>query len=125
MSRADGPSSEAVPEPLRIEVRPHRETIVVAAEGELDLGSADQLRTQLLELLGAGFQRVVLDLRGVSFVDSTGLRTILDAEAASRGTGVEFSLVPGPAPVQRVFTLTGTDATLRFIEPRQFDGGAP
>ena len=49
----------------------------------------------------------MLDLRGVTFLDSTGLHLVLEADAASRAQGWEFGLIGGPAHVQRVFDLTG------------------
>jgi anti-anti-sigma factor len=75
----------------------------------------------LSEVLGRGFERVVLDLREVSFIDSTGLRAVLEIDSAGRAAGVEFAMVPGPAGVQRIFDLTGTDAALRFITPADIE----
>jgi anti-sigma B factor antagonist len=113
--------SRDVPEPFRTDLEPHRETIVVAAQGEIDMVSAPQLGRQLDELLDAGFRRMVLDLRGVTFIDSTGLRAILEADAASRRAGVEFALVHGPEPMQRIFELTGTEAALHFIDVQEIE----
>lgn len=110
-----------VPQPFRTELEPHRETVLVAAEGELDVSSAGQLDAQLRELREAGFKRIVLDLRGVSFVDSSGLRTILDAHAASRTASVDFALIQGPMPVRRLFELTGTETALHFVKPGEID----
>jgi stage II sporulation protein AA (anti-sigma F factor antagonist) len=103
-------------QPLHTEVERHADGIVVLASGEIDLASVDGLRTQLLELLSS-CRRLVLDLREVVFIDSTGLRSLLEVDGASRAAGVEFALVPGPPEVQRLFRLTGTDETLRFINP--------
>jgi anti-anti-sigma factor len=113
--------SHDVPEPFRTDLEPHRETIVVAARGEIDLVSAGQLGDQLHELLDAGFKRIVLDLRDVAFIDSTGLRAILDADAGSRRAGVELALVPGPEPARRIFELTGTEQALNFIDEGEID----
>jgi anti-anti-sigma factor len=105
-----------VPEPFRIDIEPHRATVAAIAHGEIDLVSAPELATQLGELLGTGFARIVLDLRDVPFIDSSGLRVILDTDAACGRRGVEFAMVPGPTSVQRLFQLTGTDAQLQFVE---------
>jgi anti-sigma B factor antagonist len=118
---SDG-SSDAPPERFRTDLEPHRETIVLAAHGEIDIDTAGQLDEQLRELLERGFERVVLDLRGVTFIDSSGLHAILDASAASDRAGVEFAIVKGPAPVERVFELTQTDSALRFIDGGEIDG---
>lgn len=116
-------SHDAPPEPFRTELEPHRETIVVAAHGEIDIDTAGQLGTQLRELLESGFKRVVLDLRATTFIDSTGLHVILDASTASDRAGVEFAIVQGPSLVERVFELTQTGSALRFIEEREIDIG--
>ncbi len=112
---------ERVPPPFRTELEPHRDTILVAAEGELDMSSAGQLDAQLRELREAGFRRIVLDLRGLSFIDSSGLRTILDAHAASRTACVDFVLIQGPKPVRRLFELTATEAALHFVDPAEIE----
>ncbi|MGH2949544.1 MAG: STAS domain-containing protein [Solirubrobacteraceae bacterium] len=111
-----------IPRPFRTELEPHQETILVVAEGELDMASSGKLGGELRELLGAGFARIVLDLRGVSFLDSSGLKTILDAHAASRTASVEFAVIQGPAPVRRIFELTGTEVALQFVAPSAIDG---
>ena len=93
---------------FRCEVRPHDDELWFVAEGELDLETSAQVRAQFAEQMDSGFQTLVLDLRAVTFVDSTGLRTVIEAQKAARGRGVGFALVPGPPPVQRLFELTGT-----------------
>lgn len=113
--------SRGLPERFHIELEPHRETLVVAPHGEIDIDTIDELRRTLGEVLEAGFARIVLDLRQLCFIDAAGLRAILDAEAASRSGGIEFALIQGPRAVQHLFELTTTDATLPFIEPTAID----
>jgi anti-anti-sigma factor len=72
--------------------------------------------THLCEQQKAGFKHVTLDLRDVSFLDSSGLRMILEWDSMSRADGFAFSLVPGSPPVQRIFELTGTTERLNFVE---------
>ena len=59
----------------------------------------------------------MLDLRGLTFMDSTGLRLVIRWHAAARDDGFHFAVVPGPDVVQRVFRLTGMDAHLTVAEP--------
>ncbi len=99
------------------EIRPERDAVRVLPQGELDLASADVVRTHIAELLDAGFQRIVLDLRGIVFLDSTGLRLILESRSAAREAGAELTVAPGPPAVQRVFELTCT-AELIFEDHR-------
>jgi hypothetical protein len=54
---------------------------------------------------------------GLGFIDSTGLRCILDLDAESRLDGFSIALIQGPPAVRRVFELTNTDTLLRFIQP--------
>ena len=83
--------------------------------GEVDIGTVGPIREQLEHVTASGARHVVLDLRGVTFLDSTGLHLALEADAASRAQGCEFGLIGGPADVQRVFDLTGARARLPFL----------
>ena len=83
--------------------------------GDVDMGTVGQVREQLESATASGARHVVLDLRGVMFLDSTGLHLVLEADAASRAQGWEFGLIGGPAHVQRVFDLTGSRARLPFL----------
>jgi len=107
---------QQIPERLRTELELHDDTVVVVAAGEIDLESANGLREQLSDLL-RGCRALVLDLREVVFIDSSGLHCILEIADGSAAAGVEFALVRGPRPVQRLFELTRTDGVLRFVDP--------
>lgn len=82
----------------------------VALDGELDLASAEALEHEVRDLRRAGFDRVVVDLRHVEFLDSTGLRVLLCLREAAKREGHLLVLVPGPRQVQRLFELTATGA---------------
>jgi anti-sigma B factor antagonist len=98
-------------------VEPERDVVRVCPRGEVDLDTVGAVRSQLDELVGAGFTRVVLDLRGTTFIDSTGLRLALDAHAASAADGWEFGIIPGPPNVQRAFEIVGFSERLPFVDP--------
>lgn len=85
------------------------------AIGTLDLATAPGLDRQLTELREAGWKLIVVDLGGLRFMDSSGLRLLLRWDAEARRDGFSLQLVPGPAPVQRVFELTGMTERLPFI----------
>jgi anti-anti-sigma factor len=57
----------------------------------------------------------VLDLRGVAFMDSTGLRLVMRQEAAARADGRTFALIPGPRAVQRIFEVAQMLDRLPFL----------
>lgn len=80
--------------------------VVLIAAGDLDLASAERLRGALDRwLTSAG--TVVVDCAGVGFIDSTGLRTLLEASAKASESGIRFRLAAVPPPVARVFELAG------------------
>lgn len=106
--------------PLELTVDPGHDVVAtVAAVGDLDLSTATDLERSLASVQAGGRQVVVLDLRRVSFMDSSGLRVILAADARARSSGTKFVLVKGPPGVQRVFQLTLLDRRLEFVDDPQ------
>ncbi len=84
--------------------------------GELDLASAGAVQAQLERAEGGDARSILLDLSGLTFMDSNGVRVVVTADARSRaGTG-RLELVRGPAAVQRVFELCGVDDLLPFAD---------
>ena len=61
-----------------------------------------------------GFARLVLDLRDVCFLDSTGLRLLLSWQAACSADGARFSVIPGPPVVERVLEIAGVAGHLNY-----------
>ncbi len=112
-SRADEPSVPASEFSIAVE-RGH-DQVRIAPHGELDLANVGQLEGQLAELLAAGFTRVTIDLRGVEFLDSSGLHALLTAHSDAQRDHWELSIIPGPPVVQRLFELTSTIDSLPFI----------
>lgn len=94
----------------------HRDGIVVVRPiGELDMVTAPHLRSILQELRNRKAS-VVIDLEDLTFIDSTGLRLIWDADAAAREDGLDLSLTVGQPDVMRVFELTGLSRRLNFAD---------
>jgi anti-sigma B factor antagonist len=104
-------------EPFRIDVEPTRDSVRVAPVGELDIATVDKLRAEVSRLRESGFTNLVLDLRGVRFLDSTGLRLVLELDAAAQEAGHELALIRGSAVVQRIFEVTQVSDRLKFIDP--------
>jgi anti-sigma B factor antagonist len=100
---------------LHCEVVPERDVVRVRPVGTLDLATVPLLEEQLAQLRAAGFTAVLLDLRGLEFMDSTGLRLMLRWDAAARADGFSLGIVPGSPVIQRVFELTGTEPHLPFV----------
>ena len=103
-------------EPFRIDVEPERDCVRVAPVGELDIATVDKLRGEVERLRESGFTDMVLDLRGVRFLDSTGLRLVLELDAAATEAGQELRIVRGAAVVQRIFEVTQVADRLKFVD---------
>ena len=104
-------------EPFRIDVEPARDSVRVAPVGELDIATVDKLRTEVERLRESGLAKLVLDLRGVRFLDSTGLRLILELDQAAQAASQELHIIRGSAVVQRIFEVTQVSERLQFIDP--------
>jgi anti-sigma B factor antagonist len=105
------------PEPFRCESGQDGDRTWVRPIGELDLDTAPLLDEELGALRRAGADRLALDMRSLTFMDSTGLRLIIRWDSAARDEGFEFAIVPGIEVVQRVFRLTGMDEHLSVTNP--------
>ena len=93
------------------------ETAAVRAIGELDMEAAPALAAEIAQVRASGCRQVVIDLSELTFLDSSGLRCLLDCYHEARQNGHALALIPGPPAVQRVFELTGTTEHLPFIVP--------
>jgi anti-anti-sigma factor len=109
--------SGAGPAPFHLEVREDGDRIVVAARGELDLATAPELEAALLPLLREGAS-AFLDLRGVEFMDSTGVRVIVAAQLAAKEHEGRFALVRTvpDGPVARVLEISGLDTMIDVVD---------
>ena len=109
----------SAPAPFRILAHAKRDVVRICPLGEVDIETVGRIREQIEKLAASGARRLVLDLRGATFLDSAGLTLVLEADAASRESGWKFELIGGPARVQRVFELTGSRARLPFLTASQ------
>lgn len=105
-----------LPTPFRCTVERAGSRAVVRPAGDLDLGTAETVDARLREAREAGADELVLDLREVTFLGSTGLRLVLSWSRSSRADGFEFALVRGPRPVERIFELTRVSDSLQFVD---------
>jgi anti-anti-sigma factor len=105
------------PTPTAFAVRrvDHPLGVVLTLGGELDLASVPLLQEQLDRAM-RGRAAVVIDLSGLRFIDSCGLRTLVGAERQLHGSGGRLVLVRGPRAVHRLFELTRLDSHFEFCE---------
>lgn len=93
------------------------DAVLVRLAGELDIATAPRAEEELQQAEeGAGSGTVVIDLAGLTFMDSTGLRMLVAADARAHDRGRRLAIVRGPEAVQRVIQLTGLDAKLLLVD---------
>src|SRR5947209_5421240 len=96
-----------------VEVRETATAIVVAPTGELDMATVPRLRAAL-DSVSRDATRLVLDLRELEFIDTSGMRLILELNERARRDGLDLALVPGHDAVQRLFEIAGVAGELPF-----------
>ena len=90
--------------------------LVVAAAGEIDIASADELREVLAGAVSSGAAEIWLDLSDVEFMDSTGVTAIVDARCNLDGR--RFALICPDGPVRRVIEIAGIDRAIAIHASR-------
>ncbi len=100
---------------LSIDVSREGERVVLSLDGELDLASVPLLESEVENATLDDPATIVLDLRKLEFIDSTGLRAILSLDQRSTERGQAFALVRGSQQVQRLMSMTRVDEHLRII----------
>ena len=102
----------------RLTYESHRseEMVRLALVGEFDLSNAGQVEDALKEIERERPALLVLDLRELTFMDSTGLRVMVSADARARDDARRLAVVQGPESVHRVFRITGLDDHLEIFE---------
>jgi anti-sigma B factor antagonist len=100
---------------LRIEVNREGARTMLRLDGELDLASAPLLESEVESALQDDPAAIVLDLRGLEFIDSTGLRMILSLDQRCAEGGQTFALVRGSQQVQRLMNMTRVAEHLKFV----------
>jgi anti-sigma B factor antagonist len=105
----------AVGSNLLIDVSREGERVVLRLDGDLDMASVPLLESEVELATLDDTATIVLDLRGLEFLDSTGLRAILLLDKRSTERGQAFALVRGSEQVQRLMTMTRVDEHLKII----------
>jgi anti-anti-sigma factor len=108
---------------LDISVSGSGSTVEITLTGELDVASDRRLSELLKQLAEGGTTNVVIDLRGVTLMDSAGLRWLITADALSQAEGFRLWIVRGPGAVERTLAATGMDARLPMVDRPPALGG--
>lgn len=105
---------------IRVKTAPH--TVWVLPMGQLDLLTASELGARIQQLTATGVKHVIIDLRGVSFIDSSGVRLLTFLAGQAQRDRWQLSLMQGPRAVRRVFALTDTLNQLPFTSSTTLPG---
>ena len=89
---------------------------VLAINGEVDMGSASQLRDQLTPIIASGAGVVVVDLSKVSYMDSSGIATLVEGLQSSMKRGITFRLSDLNSAVLDVFKLARLDSVFKVYD---------
>jgi anti-sigma B factor antagonist len=85
------------------------DAVVVHVAGEVDVDGAARLRTALARAVGSGFVDLVVDLREVAFIDSTGLGVLVDALRSVHRHGGRLEIVVHDARLVRLLRISSLD----------------
>jgi anti-sigma B factor antagonist len=90
-------------------VRDDADECLVHVEGEIDFGSAPDLRVRLHQMITSGAPRLVLDVSGVTFCDSSGLGVLVGARSLLLARGGTLAVVGATGQVDRLLRITGLE----------------
>jgi anti-anti-sigma factor len=104
-------------EPFAIDVQETDGRVLVTPRGELDMASAPELEEIIIPRV-EGREWIVLDLRTLDFIDSSGLRVVVGAHRAAEEHGGRFSCVRGAtgSTVHRIVEIAGIDGVIEMVD---------
>jgi anti-sigma B factor antagonist len=103
---------------LEVEARTHRRTALIELRGELDIATAPQV-AEVLDGLGSaegGVRHVVLDLRGLTFMDAMGLRELIRQNESAHQHAQNLAVVRGRRAIERLLALTAVEELLVLVD---------
>jgi len=105
------------PPPFRSHLRIVDGVARIQLAGELDMSTAPDVERAFEDALAAGCRRLIVDLRNLAFMDSTGLVLLTRWDIGARRDGYDMTLIQGREPIHRLFEVTGLDRQFTFEEP--------
>jgi anti-sigma B factor antagonist len=113
-----------VEQEFRIEERAGSTPPVIAVTGEVDVATAPQLRECLHRVIAQGDATVVLDLLGVTFLDSTALGVLVGALKRCRELGGDLHVVLADPRIMKIFEITGLTNVFTIADSLQAAGAS-
>jgi anti-sigma B factor antagonist len=92
---------------------------VVSLTGEVDLYTAPELKTQMLEVIADGSMDVIVDFTGTTFIDSTTLGVLVGGVKRLRTNEGQLSLVCSDRNITKIFEITGLDKVFTIYPTRE------
>ena len=110
--------TDAAADHLEVDARTNRRTALVALRGELDLVTVSKVAEVIEELQprAAGVRHIVLDLRGLTFMDVPALRELIRQNEYARSNRHNLAVVRGTAPIDKLLALTGVEEMLVLVD---------
>ena len=112
--------SPLLPTVFAIHARPSRERLVLAADGDIDIATSAELLTAALDAVDDGWRKLVIDLRGVSFMDSAGAHLLLSLRDL-RSRGIETEVVLGDPDAMVVLQHLELGDVLPCVDGHELD----
>ena len=104
---------------MRLAISQHGIITVIEVHGDIEMETVSDLRERMLELVRSGSRHFVVDLNGVSFIDSTGLGVLVGALKRVQAEGGTMRLVCRQPHVLRVLRLTGLDKVFVIVASQE------
>src|SRR5258705_12482108 len=101
---------------LEIDTQKDGRIVQVALTGEFDLAGLPRFEERIAAVESEVPKAIVIDLTGLRFMDSSGLRALVTADDRARKQQRRLAIVPGPPEVRRVFEITKLDTRLDLVE---------
>ncbi len=101
---------------FRVDVRTEDRAIVFAVAGELDLATSPALEQEIERVRDADLDLLIVDLRDLRFMDSTGLHALVKAHKQAHDAGRRFAVVQGGAQIEWLLDLTGVGDLLNVAQ---------
>lgn len=101
---------------VNLEIKERDGVAIISASGRLDRVSASQFRHRVSALVGEGRNRLVADLGGVDYIDSSGLAALISGLKSARESGGELRIAALGKQVRLALELTSLDRVLRPYE---------
>jgi anti-sigma B factor antagonist len=110
--------------PLEVNTERRGDQLIVSLSGELDLVNAQRFEDALASLEADSLATLVLDTRALTFIDSTGLRSVIAAHERARSGGRRLVVVRGAQAVDRLLNLTELDQRLEMVDDPESVGAS-